>query len=83
MDGVGSYLAWFSAFWWSCRVWPRARGPCRPRVRRRGRPWLSRRRTRGLVSGDNTFSVFQPQYERCEQGWLDGRAAAAVEDKQQ
>src|SRR5229473_4136903 len=34
---------------------------------------------RELVSGDNTFSIFQPQYERWEQGRLDGRSAVAVE----
>jgi hypothetical protein len=37
-------------------------------------PW-----PRQLVSGGNTFSVFQPQYERWEQGRLEGRAAVAVE----
>ena len=39
-------------------------------------PW-----PRQLTSEDNTFSVFQPQYERWEQGRLDGRAAVAVEDQ--
>jgi hypothetical protein len=34
---------------------------------------------RELTSGDNTFSIFQPQYDRREQGRLDGRAAVAVE----
>ena len=34
---------------------------------------------RQLVGGDATFSIFQPQYERWEQGHLDGRAAVAVE----
>ena len=37
-------------------------------------PW-----PRELTSGDNTFSIFQPQYERWEQGRLDGRSAVAVE----
>src|SRR5260370_35918108 len=32
-----------------------------------------------LPSGDNTFSIFQPQYDRWEQGRLDGRSAVAVE----
>ncbi|HEX9477234.1 MAG TPA: hypothetical protein VGA90_00650, partial [Methylomirabilota bacterium] len=36
---------------------------------------------RELVSGDNTFSIFQPQYERWEQGRLDGRSAVAVESQ--
>jgi|HubBroStandDraft_6_1064221.scaffolds.fasta_scaffold63086_2 hypothetical protein len=36
---------------------------------------------RELASGDDTFSIFQPQYERWEQGRLDGRAAVAVEDQ--
>ncbi len=39
-------------------------------------PW-----PRQLTSGDDTFSVFQPQYERWQQGRLDGRAAVAVETK--
>ena len=39
-------------------------------------PW-----PRQLTSGDHTFSVFQPQYERWEQGHLDGRAAVAVESQ--
>ncbi len=34
---------------------------------------------RELVGSDATFSIFQPQYERWEQGHLDGRAAVAVE----
>src|SRR5229473_1572128 len=34
---------------------------------------------RELTSGDNTFSIFQPQYDRWEQGRLDGRSAVAVE----
>jgi hypothetical protein len=38
-------------------------------------PWPRR-----LVSGSNTFSVFQPQYEHWDQGRLDGRAAVAVEN---
>ncbi len=38
-------------------------------------PW-----PRQLVSGGTTFSVFQPQYERWEQGRLEGRAAVAVEN---
>src|SRR5437879_8520573 len=38
-------------------------------------PW-----PRLLASGDNTFSVFQPQYESWSQGRLSGRAAVAVED---
>ena len=38
-------------------------------------PW-----PRQLTSGDNTFSVFQPQYESWNQGRLSGRAAVAVED---
>src|SRR5258706_6598816 len=37
-------------------------------------PW-----PRELTSGDNTFSIFQPQYDRWEQGRLDGRSAVAVE----
>ncbi len=37
-------------------------------------PW-----PRQLTSGDNTFSIFQPQYDRWEQGRLDGRSAVAVE----
>jgi hypothetical protein len=36
-------------------------------------PW-----PRQLVSGGNTFSVFQPQYERWEQGRLEGRAAVSM-----
>ncbi len=36
---------------------------------------------RELTSGDNTFSIFQPQYERWEQGRLDGRSAVAVESQ--
>src|SRR5712692_4639345 len=36
---------------------------------------------RQLTSGDHTFSVFQPQYERWDQGRLDGRAAVAVDAK--
>src|SRR5207302_10709191 len=39
-------------------------------------PW-----PRQLASGDNTFSVFQPQYESWDQGRLSGRAAVAVEDR--
>jgi hypothetical protein len=37
-------------------------------------PW-----PRELTSGDNTFSIFQPQYDHWEQGRLDGRSAVAVE----
>ena len=36
---------------------------------------------RELTSGDNTFSIFQPQYDRWEQGRLDGRSAVAVESQ--
>src|SRR2546429_9796982 len=39
-------------------------------------PW-----PRQLASGDNTFSVFQPQYESWNKGQLSGRAAVAVEDR--
>jgi hypothetical protein len=39
-------------------------------------PW-----PRELTSGDDTFSVFQPQYDRWEQGRLDGRSAVAVENQ--
>ena len=39
-------------------------------------PW-----PRQLTSGDNTFSVFQPQYESWDQGRLSGRAAVAVENQ--
>src|SRR5256885_15125674 len=39
-------------------------------------PW-----PRQLASGDNTFSVFQPQYESWDQGRLSGRAAVAVENQ--
>src|SRR5256885_12449068 len=39
-------------------------------------PW-----PRQLASGDNTFSVFQPQYESWDQGQLSGRAAVAVENQ--
>jgi hypothetical protein len=39
-------------------------------------PW-----PRQLASGDNTFSLFQPQYESWDQGWLSGRAAVAAEDR--
>ena len=39
-------------------------------------PW-----PRQLGSGDNTFSIFQPQYESWDQGRLSGRAAVAVEDR--
>src|SRR3989475_12293892 len=39
-------------------------------------PW-----PRQLASGDNTFSLFQPQYESWDQGRLSGRAAVAVEDR--
>jgi hypothetical protein len=35
---------------------------------------------RELTVRDSTFSIFQPQYERWEQGRLDGRSAVAVED---
>lgn len=38
-------------------------------------PW-----PRQLTSGDHTFSVFQPQYERWDQGRLSGRAAVVVEN---
>ena len=38
-------------------------------------PW-----PRQLTSGDHTFSVFQPQYERWDQGRLTGRAAVVVEN---
>src|SRR3984893_11249753 len=37
-------------------------------------PW-----PRPLTSGDNTFSIFQPQYDHWGQGRLDGRSAVAVE----
>ncbi|HWP74995.1 MAG TPA: hypothetical protein VNU03_10790, partial [Methylomirabilota bacterium] len=36
---------------------------------------------RELVGSDETFSIFQPQYDRWEQGRLDGRAAVAVESQ--
>lgn len=36
---------------------------------------------RVLTSGDSTFSIFQPQYERWDQGRLDGRSAVAVESQ--
>ena len=36
---------------------------------------------RVLTSGDNTFSIFQPQYERWDQGRLDGRSAVSVESQ--
>src|SRR2546428_2017258 len=36
-------------------------------------PW-----PRQLASGDNTFSLFQPQYESWDQGRLSGRAAVAA-----
>ena len=39
-------------------------------------PW-----PRQLASGDDTFSIFQPQYESWDQGRLSGRAAVAVEDR--
>src|SRR5437660_12195260 len=39
-------------------------------------PW-----PRQLASGDNTFAVFQPQYESWDQGRLSGRAAVAVENR--
>jgi len=39
-------------------------------------PW-----PRQLTSRDNTFSVFQPQYESWDQGRLSSRAAVAVEDR--
>src|SRR5205823_1774947 len=38
-------------------------------------PW-----PRQLTSGDHTYSVFQPQYERWDQGRLTGRAAVVVEN---
>ncbi|PYN91533.1 MAG: hypothetical protein DMD91_34070, partial [Candidatus Rokuibacteriota bacterium] len=38
-------------------------------------PWPRR-----LTSGDHTFSVFEPQYERWDQGRLSGRAAVVVEN---
>ena len=38
-------------------------------------PW-----PRQLTSGDHTFSIFQPQYERWDQGRLTGRAAVVVEN---
>jgi hypothetical protein len=38
-------------------------------------PW-----PRQLTSGGQTFSVFEPQYERWDQGRLSGRAAVAVEN---
>ncbi len=34
---------------------------------------------RELSSGSDTFSIFQPQYDRWQQGRLDGRSAVAVE----
>jgi len=36
---------------------------------------------REVASGNNTFSIFQPQYDRWEQGRLDGRSAVAVESQ--
>src|SRR3989454_11673084 len=39
-------------------------------------PW-----PRQLASGDDTFSLFQPQYESWDQGRLSGRAAGAVENR--
>lgn len=36
---------------------------------------------RDLVGGDDTFSIFQPQYERWVPGRLGGRAAVAVESQ--
>jgi hypothetical protein len=36
---------------------------------------------RQLTDGNETFSIFQPQYERWGQGRLDGRSAVAVEDQ--
>ena len=38
-------------------------------------PWPRR-----LTSGEHTFSIFQPQYERWDQGRLTGRAAVVVEN---
>jgi len=38
-------------------------------------PW-----PRQLTSGDHTFSIFQPQYERWDQDRLSGRAAVVVEN---
>jgi len=38
-------------------------------------PW-----PRQLTSGDHTFSIFQPRYERWDQGQLSGRAAVVVEN---
>ena len=43
-------------------------------VERPAGPW-----PRELTSGDQTFSIFQPQYDRWEQGRLDGRSAVTVE----
>jgi hypothetical protein len=37
---------------------------------------------RQLTIGNETFSIFQPQYERWEQGRLDGRSAVAVEGQE-
>src|SRR3989442_7353734 len=39
-------------------------------------PW-----PRQLASGDDTFSLFQPQYESWDQGRLSGRAAVAAENR--
>ncbi|HKC08282.1 MAG TPA: hypothetical protein VKJ67_15525, partial [Methylomirabilota bacterium] len=50
---------------------PAAGGPLRP-----DDAW-----PRELASGNNTFSIFQPQYDRWEQGRLDGRSAVAVESQ--
>src|SRR6266850_279600 len=36
---------------------------------------------RELTSKDSTFSIFQPQYDRWDQGRLDGRSAVAVESQ--
>src|SRR5882724_6497563 len=36
---------------------------------------------RELTSNDSTFSIFQPQFDRWDQGRLDGRSAVAVESQ--
>lgn len=65
-------------------IWPLA--GCMPTVSAVGEPPAASDLNvdpwpRQLTSGDNTFSVFQPQYESWEQGRLRGRAAVAVENQ--
>jgi hypothetical protein len=66
-------------------IWPGLAG-CTPAVSAVGEPPAASDLNvdpwpRQLTSGDNTLSVFQPQYESWDQGRLSGRAAVAVENQ--